>query len=43
MFVQEKATIYSVNEGNHKAFPDGVKRFIDDVHSGAVGDPGLRV
>ncbi|KAL8443855.1 hypothetical protein Emed_006554 [Eimeria media] len=42
MHFPSKAKIYSVNEGNYKAFPDGVKAFIEEAHSGERGPFSLR-
>lgn len=43
MGLQDKARIYSVNEGNYKAFPEGVKAFVEEAHNGEVRAWGLRV
>ncbi|CDJ58847.1 fructose-1,6-bisphosphatase, putative [Eimeria maxima] len=40
--MQETAKIYSVNEGNYKAFPEGVKSFIEEAHNGTNGPFSLR-
>ncbi|KAL8435177.1 hypothetical protein ACSSS7_002656 [Eimeria intestinalis] len=42
MHFPSTAKIYSVNEGNYKAFPDGVKAFIEEAHSGERGPFTLR-
>ncbi|OEH76113.1 hypothetical protein cyc_07005 [Cyclospora cayetanensis] len=42
MHFPEKAKIYSVNEGNYKAFPEGVKSFIEIAHGGEKGPFSLR-
>ncbi|KYF49479.1 fructose-bisphospatase II [Toxoplasma gondii ARI] len=38
----EKARIYSVNEGNYKAFPDGIKKFLEECHDDKTGPFSLR-
>ncbi|PFH38227.1 fructose-bisphospatase II [Besnoitia besnoiti] len=38
----EKARIYSVNEGNYKAFPEGVKKFLEECHDDKNGPFSLR-
>ncbi|XP_058515906.1 fructose-1,6-bisphosphatase class 1-like [Ochotona princeps] len=37
-----KARIYSVNEGNYRAFPEGIKQFLAECHDDEAGPFSLR-